>query len=143
MKWRPVRAGSKSRSRTRTAIQSSCSNRLTDRPNELSAPKQPHRRVALEQVEAQPRRLPPLARQTAVAVEEDAGVALGDWGELGNVLRRSDTEILFARLAGAEDFAGPAQPQIFLGDAEAVVGLAHHGQASPAGFAEVLTAQQD
>ena len=40
----------------------------------LARAQQPHRRVALEQIEAQPRRLPALARQPAVAVEQQARV---------------------------------------------------------------------
>ena len=54
----------------------------------LAAPEQPHRRIAFEQIEAQPRRLAALAGEAAVAVEQQARVALGDRGQLGDILRR-------------------------------------------------------
>ena len=47
-----------------------------------------------------------------------------------------------ARLARAEDLAGAAQPQILLGDAEAVIGLAHQGKPRARRFAERIAAQQ-
>ena len=51
--------------------------------------------VSLKQVQAQPGRLATFAGQTAVAVEEEAGVGLGDGGELGDVFLPGDAEILF------------------------------------------------
>ncbi len=44
------------------------------------------------------------------------------------VLGAGDAEARHARLAGAEDLAAAAQPEILLGDAEAVLGLAHDRQ---------------
>src|SRR5262245_1268481 len=104
--WRAARAASKSRSSTLTAIRSSCLSRL-------AAPEQPHGRITLEQVEAQPGRLPSLAGEAPVAVKEEAGVALGDRSKLGHIFRRGDAEILLAGLARAEDLARTAQAQIF------------------------------
>lgn len=44
----------------------------------LPAPQQPYRRIPLEQVKACPRRLPPRAAETAVALDQQAGVVAGD-----------------------------------------------------------------
>src|SRR3546814_17337162 len=47
-----------------------------------------------------------------------------------------EAELRQAALAGAEQLAGAAQLQVLLGDAEAVVGLAHDAQARAGGLAE-------
>ena len=62
----------------------------------LSTSQQAHRRVAFEQIEAQSGCLPALAGEAAVAFQEEAGVALCDGGELGDILLRSDPERLLA-----------------------------------------------
>ena len=80
----------------------------------LAAPDQAHRLVALEQIEADPRRLPARAGEAAVAIEQQLGIALGDWRELRDVLGLGDTECDFAGLARAEVVAGAAQPQVCL-----------------------------
>ena len=68
---------------------------------------------------------------------------MGDWCQLGDILRRRHPKILLARLARPKDLAGTAEPQILLGDAKAIVGFAHHGQPRPARFGQILPAQQD
>ena len=102
----------------------------------LAAAQQPHRRVALHQIEQDPRRLAALALQAAVAVDEQAGVVHRDRGERRHLLGAGEAELGLAGLAGAEDLAGAAQAQILLGDAEAVIGLAHQGEAGAGGLAQ-------
>ena len=48
---------------------------------------------------------------------------------VGVMLGMGDAEAGHARLARAEDLAAAAQPQVLLGDAEAVLGLAHDAEA--------------
>ena len=57
-------------------------------------------------------------------------------------LEPGDAEAGHAALPGAEHVAFAAQPQIFLGDAEAVVGLAHDREPRLGGFAERRLVEQ-
>src|SRR4051812_26427658 len=91
----------------------------------LAAPQQPHRSVALHQVEQDPRRLPALALQPPVAIDQQAGIVGGGLGEGLDLLWRGEAELGLARLLRPQYLARAAQPQILLGDAEAVIGLPH------------------
>ena len=53
-----------------------------------------------------------------------------------------DAEARHAALARAEHVAFAAQPQILLGDAEAVLGVAHDGEPRLGGFAERRAVEQ-
>src|SRR3546814_6173295 len=59
-----------------------------------------------------------------------------------DVFGRREAELRFPRLARAEDFSRPAQPQVLLGDAKAVVRLPHQGQPCARRFGKRLPAQQ-
>src|SRR3954468_2488785 len=115
----------------------------SQRGNESARAKQLHRRIAFHQVEEHPRRLAARALQPAVAVDEEPGVVARRLRQLGYLLGRGEAELRLARLLRSEDLAGAPQPQILLGDSEAVVRLAHQGQARSAGFAQRVAAKQE
>src|SRR4051794_20366404 len=98
--------------------------------------------IPFHQIKQNPRRGSTLALETAVAVDQQAGVVHREWREGPDLLGAREPELGLAGLAGAEDLAGAAQAQILLGDAEAVIGLAHQSEPRSRGFAEHIAAQQ-
>src|SRR5205085_5946797 len=108
----------------------------------LTAANQPDRLVALEQVEANSRRLPARTGKPAVALEEQLRVALRDRRQSDHVLRSRRAKRLLAGLTRPEDFAGTTKPEILLGNPEAVVGLAHQRQPGAAHLGQAWAAYE-
>src|SRR5581483_11576198 len=69
-----------------------------------------------------------------VGGEEGEGVFAGLLEEFHFVGDVGELELGKAMLAGAEEFAGPAEGEVHLGDFEAVVGAGHGGEAFFGGF---------
>jgi hypothetical protein len=115
---------------------------LTFAKGRLAASDQRYGLIAFEQIEADTRCLAPWTRKSSIALEEQLGIALCNRSQGRDVLCRSYSEGLFARLARAKDFARTPQAQILLCDTEAVAGLAHQGKASATDLGETEMADQ-
>jgi hypothetical protein len=63
-------------------------------------------------------------------------------GQLADLLGAGEAELRFAGLARAENLAGAAQAKVLLGDAEAVIGLAHQSEPRARRLAQDIAAQQ-
>src|SRR5690606_6204008 len=92
-------------------------------------PEQPHRIVALEEIEQRPDSRPARAGERRVLVKQQPGVVTGGGQELLEVRHVGDAKLRHAALARAQHLAAAPQLQILLGDEEAVLGLAHHLEA--------------
>ena len=88
----------------------------------LTHGKHSDRLVALHQVEERAHRLAARRDEVGVLVEEQARIVLGDPHQLGLHLEVGDAEARQAGLGDADQVPRPAQAQILLGDAEAVLG---------------------
>src|SRR5262249_14235781 len=108
----------------------------------LARPDQPDRLVALEQVEQHAQRLAALAGELRIAVEDQRGVVARGLQELAVRLDAGDAEAGHAALPGAEHVAFAAQAQVLLGDAKAILGLAHDGEPRLRGLAERRAEEQ-
>src|SRR5215813_9547191 len=104
---------------------------------------QADRLVAFEQIEQHPQRFATFAGERGIAAEHQGGVVAGGLQELAVGLDAGDAEARHAALAGAEHVAFAAQAQVLLGDAEAVLGLAHDGEARFRGLAERRAVEQE
>ena len=80
--------------------------------------------------------------QFGIAGEDQPGVVAGDFQQVGMGLDAGDLEARRAGLARAQQLAFAAQLQVFLGDEEAVLGLAHDRQPALGGFAERVLVEQ-
>src|ERR1700730_3076610 len=81
------------------------SNRLCPSPR----PDQPHRLIALEQIEQHPQRLPTLVREARITREHQRGVVARRGHQVAVHVRARDAEARQAALAGAEHVALAAQ----------------------------------
>src|SRR5262245_50509782 len=77
-----------------------------------------------------------LGGERRVARQEELGLVTRGTDELAVRLDAGDAEARHAGLPRAEDVAFAAQPEVFLGDAKAVLGLAHDVEARFRGFAQ-------
>ena len=101
-----------------------------------------HGLVAAEQVEERAQGLAALAFEVGVAFEDEAGVIMGNRDQPFVNREIREAQGWEAALPGAQDFAGAAQPQVFLGDAKPVLGLAQDGEAPLRDIAERRLIQQ-
>src|SRR5712691_12163255 len=106
------------------------------RPNEAD------RLVALEQIEQVAQRLPARRGERRIAREDERGVVARRPDQLAVHLDARELEPGQAGLAGAEHVAFAAQPEVFLGDAEPVLALAHDGEPRLGGVAERRLVEQ-
>src|SRR6185437_15669858 len=96
----------------------------TGRDEASPRPDQRDRLVLAEQIEQLPQRLAALAGQRWIACEDQLRVVARGAEIFAVQLRARDAEAGQAALPRAEHVAFAAQPQVLLGDAEAVLGLA-------------------
>ena len=101
-----------------------------------------HGVVAPEQVEQGAQRRAPLGLQLGIALDDQAGVVARRLQQLAVGREVGQPHVGQAALPGAQQLAGAAQAQILLGDAEAVLGLAHDGEPRLGGLAERLGVEQ-
>src|SRR3546814_8380583 len=80
--------------------------------------------------------------QATVAVDQQARIVAGDGHQHVDLFGCGKTELRLSRLTRAQYFAGPAQAQILLGYAEAIIGFPQKGETSAGGFAESVSAQE-
>ncbi len=83
-----------------------------------------------------------LGLQVGVALDHQPGVVASGLQELGVRREVSQAHVGQAALPCAQELAGAAQPQILLGDAEPVVGLAHDLEPRLGGGAERRLVEQ-
>ena len=101
-----------------------------------------HGIVAAEQVEQGAQRGAALGLQLGIALDDQPGVVAGGLQQLAMGGEVGQPHVGQAALAGAQQLAGAAQAQVLLGDAEAVLGLAHDGEPRLRGLAERLGVEQ-
>src|SRR5689334_7240327 len=102
----------------------------------LARPEQPDRLVAFKKIQQMPQRITARGGKTGVAGQDQGCVVAGRGQELSVHLDPGDLEARYAALLGPEQVAFAAEPKVFLGDAKAVLGVAHDGEAGLGGFAE-------
>lgn len=86
--------------------------------------------------------LPPRPRQFRVPRKHEPCVVAGGFQQVAVGFEAGDAKAGGAGLAGAEQFAFAAQAQILFGDAEAVLGVAHDGQAGAGDFAQGVVVEE-
>src|SRR5260370_11016466 len=104
----------------------------------LSRPDQPDRVVTSEEIEQAAQRLAARRGERRVARQHELGVVARRLDQLAMQLDARHLKAWHPGLARAEHVAFAAQAQIFLGDAEAVLSLAHDRQSGLGGLAERL-----
>src|SRR3972149_1081271 len=119
-----------------SSLCSRCRLWLSPRPDQLD------RLVLAEQIEQMTQRLAARSRQRRIARQDQRGVVARGAEIFAVQLDARDLEAGQAALPRAEQIAFTAQAQIFLGDAEAVFGLAQNGEARLGGLAERRLVQQ-
>ena len=112
------------------------------RPAEVTRPQRPHRVVAAEEVEQGAQRRAALGLQVGIAIDHQPRVVAGGLQQLGMGGEVGQPHVGQAALARAQKLAGAAQAEILLGDAKAVLGLAHDGEPRLGGLAERLGVEQ-
>ena len=108
----------------------------------LAASKKANGGVALHQIKKQSGGFPTIALESAVAVDEQAGIVHRRLGEGLNLLGRGKSELSLSRLPSAQYLAGAAEEKILLRYAETVIGLPHQRKPSARRLAECRAAEQ-
>ncbi len=108
----------------------------------LARPDQLDRFVFAEQIEQVAQRLAALTREAGIARQNERGVVARGAEIFAVEFEAGDAEAGQAALARAEQVAFAAQLQVFLGNAEAVFGLAQSREPRLGGFAERRLVEQ-
>src|SRR5579883_3267962 len=106
------------------------------RKSTLSGTNETDRLVLAEQIKQEAERLSARTGKHRVAFEDQGGILARGTDIVAVTLQAHDTKRGIAALPRAEHVAFPAQPQILLGDAKTVFGLAQDGKPRPRGFPE-------
>src|SRR5262245_27098098 len=95
----------------------------------LSRRNQSYRVVALEEIEQRAQRLAARRHKPGIADQDEARIVARRGEKIGMIDDICDPEDGQTRLARAQHLTRTSQAQILLGDAEAILGLAHDAQA--------------
>ena len=102
----------------------------------LARANKPHRRIPLEQIQQCSQGLAPLVPQAGIAVENQLRVVPGGGEQVAVNGQIGDAELGQAALPGAQEFAGAPEPQVLLGDPEAVFGFTQDFEPRPGGLGQ-------
>src|SRR5262245_17931813 len=117
----------------------SCEN---PRSEASSGAQGPDRVVALDEIEERAQRRAAFGLQVGVAFDHQSGIVARRLQEVGMRRQIGQSHVGQAALARTQELAGTAQAQVLLGNAKAVLALAHDGEPRPRGLAQGLGVEQ-